>query len=217
MSSILHIEASPRGDQSVSTRVARAFLTSYFAANPNDKLDHYPIFSADVPSFDQQAAEQKMQHIQSLQTTGQGLEPEGRWHEVVAEIERLKNADKIVISCPMWNFSIPYRLKQWIDAIAQPGLTFGVNRKGEYVGLLKGKSLQLITTSGSAYAQRFPSAEDGVKTDFQNCYLEHISRFIGIEDVRSIKIQAVDASSPEQRQKLIDGKLAEAKLAAASF
>jgi len=25
----------------------------------------------------------------------------------------------------MWNFGIPYKLKQWFDLIVQPGLTFG--------------------------------------------------------------------------------------------
>ena len=37
---------------------------------------------------------------------------------------RLALADRVLISTPMWNFSIPYKLKQWFDIIVQPGLTF---------------------------------------------------------------------------------------------
>ena len=37
---------------------------------------------------------------------------------------RLSLADRVLISTPMWNFSIPYKLKQWLDLIVQPGLTF---------------------------------------------------------------------------------------------
>ena len=37
---------------------------------------------------------------------------------------RFALADRVLISTPMWNFGIPYKLKQWIDVITQPGLTF---------------------------------------------------------------------------------------------
>ena len=37
---------------------------------------------------------------------------------------RLAQADRVLISTPMWNFGIPYKLKQWFDLIVQPGITF---------------------------------------------------------------------------------------------
>ena len=37
---------------------------------------------------------------------------------------RLSLADRVLISTPMWNFGIPYKLKQCFDLIIQPGLTF---------------------------------------------------------------------------------------------
>ena len=33
---------------------------------------------------------------------------------------RFSLADRVLISTPMWNFGIPYKLKQWIDVITQP-------------------------------------------------------------------------------------------------
>lgn len=42
----------------------------------------------------------------------------------VHEIERLEGADKVLISSPMCNFSIPYRLKHYLDLVCQPGLSF---------------------------------------------------------------------------------------------
>ena len=193
MSKLLYLEASPRNENSYSSRAAKVFLDTYREANPDDVIDRYHLFEDEVPVFDQEAANQKMEHIQSLIKHRRGIEPVGKWAAVVGEIDRLKSADKILISSPMWNFSIPYVLKQWIDVIVQPGLTFGVNREGKYGGLLRDKRMQLILAAGSAYARRFPLPEDAPKTDFQTCYLEHIANYIGIEDVRTIHIGPTEA------------------------
>lgn len=217
MAKLLYLEASPRREQSFSSRVAKAFLDAYRTVNPEDTIDHYHLFEQGIPEFDQEAAKQKMQHITRLIREGKGIEPVGKWAAILEQIDRLKSADKVVISSPMWNYSIPYRLKQYIDVVVQPGLTFGVNRKGEYVGLLKNKRMQLILASGSAYAPRFPREDDGPKTDFQRCYLEHITRYIGIDDVRTIKIGPTEAAVPPDVEKMFESKLTEAREAARVF
>lgn len=217
MSKLLYLEASPRQEQSYSSRAARAFLETYCEKNPDDVIDHYHLFEDDVSAFDREAADQKMEHIRSLIKQGEGIEPVGKWAAVVEEINRLKSADKILISSPMWNFSIPYVLKQWIDVIVQPGLTFGVNREGKYVGLLRDKRMQLILASGSAYADRFPLAEDAPKTDFQTCYLEHIASYIGIDDVRTIHVGPTEALPPDKVKANFETKLDEVRAAAHDF
>ena len=37
---------------------------------------------------------------------------------------RLGRANRVLISTPMWNFSILYKLKQWFDVVIQPRFTF---------------------------------------------------------------------------------------------
>lgn len=217
MAVLLYLEASPRYERSYSSRVAAAFLETYLELNPDDTVDHYHLFEHQVPEFDQEAAKQKMQHIERLIREGKGIEPIGKWAEVLEQIDRLKRADKVLISSPMWNFHIPYRLKQWLDVVVQPGLTFGVNRKGEYVGLLKNKRMQLILASGSAYQERFPREDDGPKTDFQRWYLEHMSRYIGIVDVRTIKIEPTEAAPPDEVERMYHARLEEAREAARNF
>lgn len=216
MAKILFIESSPRGKQSLSSKMATRFLDHYKANNPNDEIDRLNVFEDDLPPFGEEGAGQKMENIFKLIKTGQGIEPSGQWAGVVREVERLKSADKVLLSVPMWNFSIPYRLKHYIDLICQPGLSFTINRKGEYVGLIRGRPVQLILTSGSAYAPRFPHADDGTKTDFQRCYLEHIFRYIGFEDIRVLKVEAVEAR-PDQAKDIIEAGLKEAEAAALVF
>lgn len=216
MASLLYIEASPRADHSVSTRVARTFLDSYQEHNPQDTIDHLALFEDTLPAFARQGADQKMEQIGSLATGGKGIAAEGEWQGVLAQVERFKAADKVVISAPMWNFSIPYPLKHYIDLLCQPGLTFYVNRQGEYVGMVTGKPLQLILSSGSEYAMRFPLEEDGTKTDFQRAYLEHIARFIGFEDIRCLKLQPA-AAAPKVVEAMLAEKLPQARQAGAEF
>lgn len=217
LSKLLYLEASPRQEQSYSSRAAKVFLDTYTEQNPDDTIDHFHLFEDELAVFDREAADQKMAHIQRLVKEGKGIEPVGKWAAVVEEINRLKSADKIVISSPMWNFSIPYPLKQWIDIIVQPGLTFGVNRRGQYVGMLRDKRLQLILASGSAYPSRFPLAEDAPKTDFQTCYLQHIANYIGIEDVRKIHVGPTEALPPDEVKARFDAVLDDVRKAAQEF
>lgn len=217
MTKLLYIEASPRKESSYSSQVAQAFLDAYRDAHPDHEIEHLPLFEMELPEFSAQGASQKMENIVQLFSTGEGIEPEGEWAGVVKEIDRLKSADKVLISCPMWNYSIPYRLKHYIDLVCQPGLTFTMNAEGEYVGLLDSPPLQLILASGSPYAPRFPEASDGTKTDFQRAYLEHIGGFLGFQGISTIKIEPTGLLPPDDLDKLLAEKQLEAVGAAVLF
>ena len=217
MAKLLYLEASPRHDQSFSSRLASAFLDSYRNRNPDDRIDHLHLFDHELPDFDAEAAQQKMEHIARLMKEGKSIEPVGKWAAVTGQIERLKAADKVLLSSPMWNYSIPYRLKQYIDIVAQPALTFYVNRQGEYKGLLKGRPMQMILSSGSAYANRPAGDGGGMKIDFQRPYLEHIARFLGFGNIRILKMEPSADGSPEAIEEIFQAKLAEAHKAGESF
>ena len=217
MAKLLYIEASPRREHSFSSRLAAAFLDAYRTNKPDDTIDHLHLFDHELPDFDEEAAMQKMEHIERLITEGKGIGPSGKWAAVMQQIERLKSANKVLLSSPMWNYSIPYRLKQYIDIVAQPALTFYVNRKGEYKGLLKDRPIQMILSSGSTYADRFPRDGDGTKTDFQRPYLEHMARFLGFSDIRVLKMQPTADASPRSVEEKFRELLAQAGEAGRRF
>ncbi len=214
---LLFIEASPRKGNSASSRVANAFVEAYQQANPDHEVEHLPLFEIELPSFSGEGANQKMAQIVDMISGGTGIEVTGEWVGVVQEIERLRSADKVIVSSPMWNFSIPYRLKHYLDLVCQPGLSFYVNEKAEYIGMITDKPIQFVLASGSPYAVRFPEESDGTKTDFARPYLAHIARFIGFEDIRFIKIEPTGMLPPDQLETLINAKCEEAAGAAASF
>lgn len=202
---LLYIEASPRKKNSCSSRVANAFVAAYKQVNPQDEIEHLPLFDIELPVFSGEGANQKMVQIADMMMGGSGIKVEGEWKSVVQEIDRLKSADKVVISSPMWNFSIPYRLKHYLDLVCQPGLSFYVS-EGQYIGMITGKPMQLILASGSPYKVRFPLESDGTKTDFQRAYLEHIAHFIGFEDIDVIKIEPTGMMAPDALEELLISK-----------
>ena len=51
----------------------------------------------------------------------------------------------------MWNFGIPYKLKQYIDLIVQPGLTFSFDPARGYSPLLKTRPTLVILASGGDF------------------------------------------------------------------
>ena len=112
MARLLYVEASPRKDRSISSAATSAFLEAYQAAHPDDVIDILDIWSADLPALDQDALDAKYAGL-----SGQDRTPsqEAAWAGLKSYADRFRAADKILISVPMWNFGIPYRLKQLID------------------------------------------------------------------------------------------------------
>lgn len=110
-------------------------------------------------------------------------------------IEELRQSNTLVISTAMYNFGIPVVLKQWIDSVCRAGISFQYTEQGP-VGLLGVKRAYIITASGGTPI--------GSEMDFASSYLEHICRFIGIEEIFHID---AGGSKGEPEQVIEYGKL----------
>jgi FMN-dependent NADH-azoreductase len=131
-----------------------------------------------------------------------------KWSEIEKIIEQFKSADKYLISTPMWNFSIPYKLKHYIDIIVQPGYTFAITDAG-YKGLAGGKPLCLILARGGSYEADSPIA-------FQKKYLDFIFGFIGFTNIKTVTCQPMLADE-ETVKKAQEAAINNAKSIAAVF
>lgn len=103
-------------------------------------------------------------------------------------IDELKSATTLVLGAPMYNFNIPATLKQWVDAICRVGISFTYTEQGPQ-GLLSVERAIIITASGGTAV--------GSDIDFSSRYLEHICRFIGIDEIHHIDASG-SKGSPEQ-------------------
>lgn len=108
----------------------------------------------------------------------------------------------------MWNFSIPYKLKHYIDLLAQPGLTFSFTPEKGYQGLVTGKPLTVIYARGGAYGPG--SGAEGY--DQQSTYIKQIFGFIGFINIREILVEPT--LSPTKDETVAAAKIVAAKLAA---
>ena len=103
-------------------------------------------------------------------------------------IDELKAADTLVIGAPLYNFGIPASLKSWVDAICRAGVSFEYSEQGP-VGLLGVQRAYIITATGGTPV--------GSEMDFGSRYLEHVCRFIGINEISHIDASG-SKGSPEE-------------------
>lgn len=182
MQKILHIVASPRGSDSQSTKLADAYLAAEIEKNPNLVVDTLDIWKEPLPEFDGDKAAAKMTFfgVGEMDDTTQSA-----WDQVVNITKRFTDAVTYVISVPMWNCGVPYKLKQYIDIITQPGLLFGFSPEDGYTGLLQGKVARVFYTAG-VYS---PGADAKYGADFHSTYLSWWLDFIGVEEIKDERFQ----------------------------
>ena len=180
MPKLLHLACSPRAD-SESAAGARVFLDHFRKARPDWDIDLMDLWHDHLPEFSGAIVEAKYARLK-----GQAFTDAQRDSFAAAEriALRLALADRVLISTPMWNFSIPYKLKQWLDVIIQPGLTFRFDPAQGYLPLLKDRPTVVILASGSD----FVTGMNRGRIDMATPYLREVLRFIGIGDVRFVPI-----------------------------
>ena len=204
MKRLLHIIASPREEESRTLQVARAFLDAFAETHPDWVIDELDLSKEDLPSMSDKQVSGKYVLLTGKDLYGRLKES---WVEIVQHIERFKTADFYLISTPMWNFSIPYMLKHYIDLIVQPRYLFRYLKNGQTEGLIKDKKMIVITTRGGQYTG------DAKMFDFQEPYLRAIFGFVGISNIEFIKAEPMDLSQELQKQKLQEAKNAADKAA----
>jgi FMN-dependent NADH-azoreductase len=87
----------------------------------------------------------------------------------------------------LWNFGIPYRLKQLIDLISQKDILFSVDGSG-YRGLLKARKAAVVYARGLDYLSAGSSTPEATY-DLQRPYMETWLRFVGITDISDVIVE----------------------------
>jgi len=195
---LLNIISSPRGPQSASIAIASAFTETLLSARPETTVDTLNVWEEDLPEFDAQAIGAKYKGV-----SGEDMDPREAqvWTSIKQLAGRFQAADSIVLGTPMWNFSIPYKLKQLIDLVAQRNMLFTYAGR-EFGPLLKVERALVIYTRGQTYEENgFTPAS---RFDHQSDYLEFWLRLIGVKDVRALAVE--NCWGPHFEQAVAEGK-----------
>jgi FMN-dependent NADH-azoreductase len=206
MAKLLHIQASPRTDRSASIAVAKHFLEVYCKAHRGDVVETLNLWEADLPEFDETLLAASYAVKNGQPHTPEQIEA---WRTVVLAVDHFKSADKYLFSLPMWNFSIPYRLKHFIDVLVHRGLAFSITPEGGYTGLITGKPAVVIYARGGAYGP----GSGAESYDAQSPYLRQILGFVGFTDIKEIFVEPTATSSTAKDHAVAVGKLKAADLA----
>jgi FMN-dependent NADH-azoreductase len=171
---LLRIDSSARSS-SVTRQLTEKFVEEWKKNHPAGKVIQRDLATTVLPHITDHWAGA---HLEPSQLT-----PAQRSYLATSDelIEELQIADTIVIGAPMYNFAIASSLKAWIDQIVRMGKTIGYGPSGAR-GLLANRRVIIVTARGGAYGKGTPAE----KFDFQEPYLRHIFRFIGLTDVTFI-------------------------------
>jgi FMN-dependent NADH-azoreductase len=182
MTALLHIAASPRSEKSESLGLAETFLDTYREVHPDHVVETWNLWDGSLPEFGPAAAAAKM-------AVFAGADPQGEsaaaWRDVQETFARFAAPDRYLFSVPMWNASVPYKLKQLIDVVSQPGMLFGFDPVTGYEGLLRGKQAAVLYTSAVYGPGRGPA----FGADFQAPFFRDWLTWAGVTDVAEVQFR----------------------------
>jgi FMN-dependent NADH-azoreductase len=181
MSTLLHIDSSI-SPASASRALASRFAAAWVDSHPGGTIVHRDLVVTPPPHISWAAATASMTPAEA-----QTAEQAAAWQAREELIRELETADSLVVSVPMYNWSIPSTLKAWIDQVIAVGRT--VNMEGG-PGVLTGKLVTVITARGGAYGPGTP--QEG--NDHQEPYLRHVFRALGATDISFIHIELTVAA-----------------------
>jgi FMN-dependent NADH-azoreductase len=191
MNRILAVHSSPRGERSHSRRLAEVFLDACLAAHPGAELTRREVGRGFIPhvneafvaaAFYPQPASRPLS-MQADLALSDMLVDEVLGHEL------------LVISAPMYNFSVPSGLKAWIDQIVRMGRTFDIiedNGIAQYQPLVWGKRAVIITSRGGhGFGPEGPNAA----FNHADTLLRTALGFIGIEDISVVAAEGEESDN----------------------
>ena len=192
---LLHIDSSILGDNSVSRQVSAAIVARLAALNP------------DVPVVYRDLAAAPLGHLGGAQFAarfGAPVEDEAIKAEVANDamvLEEFLAADTVVIAAPMYNFTLPSQLKAWIDRIIIAGKTFRYGESGP-VGLAGDKRVIVALSRGNLYGPGAPAAA----FEHAETYLRTVFAFIGVTRLEFVVAEGIQIS-PDHRAKGLEAAL----------
>lgn len=202
MKKLLHIIATPRGDDSRTLQVSNAFLDAFKPSHPGWVVEELDLTKENLPSLTMKRVDGKYVLLGGKELYGDLKEA---WEEIIAHIKRFLSADAYLLSTPMWNFSTPYFLKQYIDIIVQPKYLFRYTDTG-VEGLVKDRKMLVITSRGGDYSP-------GSGMDFQEPYLRAVFGFVGLTNMNFIIAQPMDMGADLQKAMIKESQNKAAKAA----
>jgi FMN-dependent NADH-azoreductase len=181
MPHLLHIDSSARLEGSVSRDLGQHFLTAWRKRGADYSVTHRDLAKMPVPQIEQAT-------IAGFYTAPADMTADLRAATAVSDelIAELKSADELLLTTPMYNFTVPSALKAWIDQIFRINHTFSYDGQS-FKGLVTSRRATVISAYG---AGGFLNGGPLVSADFCWPYLKFAFGFLGISEINQIAVEA---------------------------
>jgi FMN-dependent NADH-azoreductase len=209
MNTILRIDASARATMSLSRALGDYFEQRWVDHNPSDRMLRRDLVRDPIDHIAEQT-------IAGFFTPADQLTAELRAATDLSDrlIAELQSADVLLVTLPMYNFTVPSAFKAWIDHIVRIGHTFAYDGSS-FTGLVSTRQAFVICVAGAAGYH-----EDGLfaAADFLRPYLRFLLRFLGVGDVHFFTVEGTTgdegtlAAAVERAQRAMDAAIAAATL-----
>lgn len=172
---VLHVCADPKPtEESASKQLAMAFFRALTTHNADVNIMNVDLYEEPPPYLSYEAIRgfwfpviiDGHQPTDSERAAGQYAVDQG---------VLFNEADAIVLTVPMWNFSAPSILKAWMDQVLSPSVAFTLDKRG-MIPLHKVKKLILLASSGEVFKQDDPR-------DALTPMIESAFGYAGIDDI----------------------------------
>ncbi len=180
MPNLLRIDASARMNDSHSRRLADEIETLWLANHQDAVVQRRDLAKQPIGPIENET-------IAGYYTPDEAMTDSLRQATELSDklIAELMQADALLISTPMYNFTVPAVLKAWIDQVVRIHKTFGFSDDGNLQGLVKGKPAYITIAIGAQF-----TGTPLVGMDFLRPYLKSLLGFIGFEQVEFISVES---------------------------
>lgn len=184
MKKVLYITANPKEEtQSYSLEAGRKFIEEYKTKNPTHEVEELDLYKLDIPYIDGDVFSGWGKLASGLEFNELLDEEKRKVATINGYTEQFIDADKYIFVTPMWNLSLPPKVKAYLDTLMIAGKTFHYTENGPE-GLLKDKKAFHIHATGGVYSN--PMIEH---MEFGNSYLKTVMGFMGVDLYDSVILE----------------------------
>jgi FMN-dependent NADH-azoreductase len=182
---ILHVCANPKPvEQSVSKQLAARFFGKLLELNPDVELNNVDLYQDKPPYYSNDLFRRMWNPVFDPAYVPSKAE-EAAMNYAQKQIDELKKADVLVLTMPMWNFTVPGVMKAWMDQVLAPGFIFELTDEGPKP-LHNITTIVLLVASGGIYKEN----------DDRDALTRQVSAAFGFIGISDIRIAWADGQNP---------------------
>ena len=173
---VLHICANPKPtEDSASKQLAITFFSKLIEIDPDIEITNVDLYQ-DPPPYLSYSAIRGFWYPITIEGYSATSDEQTAMEYAQEQGRMFKAADVLVLTMPMWNYTVPAIMKAWMDQVFTPGNIFTMDKAEGIKPLHRIRKVILLVSSGGVY-------KEADERDALTSQVEHLFSWVGIKDV----------------------------------